>query len=259
MVDYGSELSRSRTGIHGGLRRGTAAAAMGAVLVLSAGVPASQAADGADPGEPDARITGSLELPAVNSLLGGLLGSGSQATTQMTPSSPGPTATVSPSQVPTSPVPVAPTPTMPSPSPATSSAAAPTGTTSVAPAPAPDRQPGTVGAQPGAGSAAAGSAGPGSGPGGAGQPMAGQPAADRPADAAESPATAHPTAGVPSATASQTSRTGTLQSAGAPARSRQEMAPAPQPAVEAAKVWLGVGLLGSAGAAGLVFARIRRF
>jgi hypothetical protein len=32
-----------------------------------------------------------------------------------------------------------------------------------------------------------------------------------------------------------------------------------EPAAEAAKVWLGVGLVGSAGAAGLVFTRIRRF
>ncbi len=31
------------------------------------------------------------------------------------------------------------------------------------------------------------------------------------------------------------------------------------PAPETTKVWLGVGLVGSAGAAGLVFARIRKF
>ncbi|WP_457974260.1 hypothetical protein [Arthrobacter sp. D1-17] len=44
MVDQKSENIRTLAGNHGGLRRGTAAAALGAVLVLSAGVPASNAA-----------------------------------------------------------------------------------------------------------------------------------------------------------------------------------------------------------------------
>lgn len=44
MVNQKSDGFRSLTGFHGGLRRGTAAAAFGAVLVLSAGVPASHAA-----------------------------------------------------------------------------------------------------------------------------------------------------------------------------------------------------------------------
>lgn len=44
MVDQKSDNPRTLTGNHGGLRRGTAAAALGAVLVLSAGVPASNAA-----------------------------------------------------------------------------------------------------------------------------------------------------------------------------------------------------------------------
>lgn len=44
MVDQKSENFRTLAGNHGGLRRGTAAAALGAVLVLSAGVPASNAA-----------------------------------------------------------------------------------------------------------------------------------------------------------------------------------------------------------------------
>ena len=43
MVIQKSEETRTLTGFHGGLRRGTAAAALGAVLVLSAGVPASHA------------------------------------------------------------------------------------------------------------------------------------------------------------------------------------------------------------------------
>lgn len=44
MVDQKSDNFRTLTGNHGGLRRGTAAAALGAVLVLSAGVPAANAA-----------------------------------------------------------------------------------------------------------------------------------------------------------------------------------------------------------------------
>jgi hypothetical protein len=43
MVIQKSEETRTLAGFHGGLRRGTAAAALGAVLVLSAGVPASNA------------------------------------------------------------------------------------------------------------------------------------------------------------------------------------------------------------------------
>ncbi|WJH23310.1 hypothetical protein [Pseudarthrobacter defluvii] len=49
MVSNRSELSLSRTGIHGGIRRGTAAAAVGAVLVLSTGVQAALADDAVSP------------------------------------------------------------------------------------------------------------------------------------------------------------------------------------------------------------------
>lgn len=47
----------SRTGIHGGLRRGTAAAAIGAVLVLSTGVQASLADDAVPPQDPAAQAS----------------------------------------------------------------------------------------------------------------------------------------------------------------------------------------------------------
>ncbi|TLM85588.1 hypothetical protein FDW83_04210 [Pseudarthrobacter sp. NamE2] len=58
MVQHRSELSMSRTGIHGGIRRGTAAAAIGAVLVLSTGVTASLADEGgADSGNPKVPVT----------------------------------------------------------------------------------------------------------------------------------------------------------------------------------------------------------
>ncbi|MFD5276734.1 hypothetical protein ACFWIX_04130 [Pseudarthrobacter sp. NPDC058362] len=42
MVQHRSELAQSRTGIHGGMGRGAAAAAIGAVLVLAGGAPAAQ-------------------------------------------------------------------------------------------------------------------------------------------------------------------------------------------------------------------------
>ncbi|MDQ0677694.1 hypothetical protein QFZ30_001076 [Arthrobacter pascens] len=242
MVDYRSELSRSRTGIHGGIRRGTAAAAVGAVLVLSAGIPASQAADGSpDSGEPEVQVTATGELAVVDGLLQGLLGSGTQpASPKPTATTSSPAGTVSPSPTPISPV--APAPTAVSQPPATSSTnaaqAVPTGTMQGAAS-------GTVPSPQGAGS-------------GLQTGSEQQPADQQGPAAAESGATDEPTPGVTAPTAGSTSRSASLQAAGTPAVSRQGMAPAPQPAVEAAKVWLGVGLLGTAGAAGLVFARIRR-
>ena len=249
MVDYRSELSRSRAGIHGGLRRGTAAAAVGAVLVLSAGVPASQAADGSpDSGEPDVQVTATAELPVVGGVLQGLLGSATQpARPQPTATTSSPAGTVSPAPAPESPV--APAPTTASQPPATSS------TSATSSAPAAQAVPGPTGTTQGAASGTAAS------PQGAGSGL--QAGSEQSADqqgpaGAESGATGEPTPGETTPTAGSTSRSGSLQAAGTPAVSRQGMAPAPQPAVEAAKVWLGVGLLGSAGAAGLIFARIRR-
>ena len=46
MVTHRSNVQKTQTGHHGGLRRGTAAAALGVVLALSAGAPASHAATG---------------------------------------------------------------------------------------------------------------------------------------------------------------------------------------------------------------------
>jgi hypothetical protein len=240
MVDYRSGLSHSRTGIHGGLRRGTAAAAAGVVLVLSAGIPASQAADGSpDPGSPDVQVTGTVQLPVVGSLVQGLLGSATQSPTPTsTPTAPAPTASASPAPV------------------------------TAAPAPATASQPQTAGSAP-AGSAPAGSApavsgarsatpgaASGTAPAAKGAVPAPQQADQRPGPV-ESAAPGQPTSAL-TPTAGSTSRIGNLHAAGTPAGSRQSMAPAPAPAVEATKVWLGVGLLGSAGVAGLVFARIRR-
>jgi hypothetical protein len=254
MVDYRSEPSRSRTGIHGGVRRGTAAAAVGAVLVLSAGVPASQAADGSpDSGEPDIQVTATAQLPVVGGLLQGVLGSGTQpASPQPTSTTSSPTGTVSPSPVPSSPV---------APAPSTVSQPASTGSApATGGAPASPAVPGPTGTTQGAGSGTAAlPQGAGSGFQAGGGQSADQQAADQQGPAApEAGETGKPTSATSTPTAGSTSRSGSLQAAGTPAVSRQGMAPAPQPAMEAAKVWLGVGLLGSAGAAGLVFARIRR-
>jgi len=58
MVQHRSELSTSRTGIHGGIRRSAAAAAVGAVLVLTTGAQASQASQATpDPGDSTASAT----------------------------------------------------------------------------------------------------------------------------------------------------------------------------------------------------------
>lgn len=245
MVSYRSEFSRSRTGIHGGFRMGSAAAAIGAVLVLTAGVPASQADGGSGADEPEVQVSGSAQLPLVGGLLNGVLGS---ATASPKPTPVPEATTVSPSPVPA--------PTTASPSPSTSASA--TGT--AAPVPAPSPQGGTAGTlpQPAAGQPDPASTAAGAAPGVAGS-EAGTPAADQPAaeDNAAASATSEPTSSAPGPTA--TTRTGVPQAVGGAAESRHEMTAQTEPAAETAKVWLGVGLVGSAGAAGLVFTRIRRF
>jgi hypothetical protein len=64
------------------------------------------------------------------------------------------------------------------------------------------------------------------------------------ADATGSPEPSMETGGRPTAAGAPSARHG-MTAAG--------------PAAETTKVWLGVGLVGSAGAAGLLFARIRKF
>ena len=157
MVDQKSESFRTLAGNHGGLRRGTAAAALGAVLVLSAGVPASNAAVPAllteagevVPSSPDtdavpgaaieadptvsrvkATVDGSLSLEAWAGRILDDDGDDDESS-----ASPAPTASpTSPSFSPSStPVPTVPVPTLPAePLPTT-----PLPTTSPAPAPAP--------------------------------------------------------------------------------------------------------------------------
>ncbi|TAP45536.1 hypothetical protein EYS21_02055 [Arthrobacter sp. S39] len=245
MVNYRSEFSRSRTGIHGGFRRGSAAAAIGAVLVLTAGVPASQADGSSGADEPEVQVSGSAQLPVVGGLLNSVLGS---ATASPQPTPVPEATTVSPSPVPA--------PTTASPSPTTSAAATGTAT----PVPAPSPLGGTTAAplqQPAAGqpdAASTAGAAPGVTGGDAGTPAADQPAAG---DSAAASAASEPTGSASAPTA--TTRTGVPQAVGGAAQSRHDMTAQTEPAAETAKVWLGVGLVGSAGAAGLVFTRIRRF
>lgn len=245
MVSYRSEFSRSRTGIHGGFRVGSAAVAIGAVLVLTAGVPASQADGGSGADEPEVQVSGSAELPVVGGLLKGVLGS---ATASPQPTPVPEATTVSPSPVPT------PTTALPSP---TSSPAA-TGTAAPVPAPSPLGGAAVPLPQPAAGQPDPASTPPAGAPGVAGSET-GTPAADQPAaeGSEAAPATSVPTTSAPGPTA--TTRTGVPQAVGGAAQSGHEMTAQTEPAAETAKVWLGVGLVGSAGAAGLVFTRIRRF
>ncbi|HEY8754361.1 MAG TPA: hypothetical protein VIM40_12030 [Arthrobacter sp.] len=257
MVIYRSKFSRSRTSIHGGLRRGAAAAAVGAVLVLSAGVPASQAADGStDPTEP-AQIAVDGDLSGVNGPLKGLPGSSGELSTSSPEPAPAPsgstapTATATPTPAPTS------TATTSS-APASSATAAPQGTAPQAPTPkstpSPSGAPAPVSTSqaPATGSPAGSPAGtqPNGQPGvpAAGTQDTGQdgdPTAERPTQDAQS-ANATPVS-VP-------------QLPGNAPASGENMASATEAeaGAEPGKVWLGVGLVGSAGAAGLLFARIRR-
>ncbi|MBT2596848.1 hypothetical protein [Arthrobacter sp. ISL-72] len=166
MVIQKSEETRTLTGFHGGLRRGTAAAALGAVLVLSAGVPAASAAslvpapdttDGVD-----ATTTASLQadVPLLEAWASVVLGhkpepSGPPASGSNRPTPPGhrtqPTPSPSPTTEPAWTTP-SPDPTSPAPSPSTPPSQD-TGSRSAPPAPSPG------------GGAAAPSTGPAQAPG----------------------------------------------------------------------------------------------
>jgi hypothetical protein len=250
MVKYRSENERSRTGIHGGVRRGSAAAVIGAVLVLTAGVPASQAVVAAGSDDPDVQVAGGVQLPAVGGLLQGVLGDAGTAPASP-PSSPTPETTTTS----TSPVPATAVPASPAPPPTTlqppATGAAATGTTTPVPATTAQGSISTTSPLqlPEASAAEADVAG------GAGADTSAvqQPAAE---DSAPT-ASALLTTGAGGATAAP--RTGFPQAVGRASQNQQQMTPQAEQAAEAAKVWLGVGLVGSAGAAGLVFTRIRRF
>ncbi|MBP1232078.1 hypothetical protein JOE40_001722 [Arthrobacter sp. PvP102] len=136
MVIQKSEETRTLTGFHGGLRRGTAAAALGAVLVLSAGVPASNAVslvpapdttDGADAaattsvqaGVPSLDVWASVVLgPKPDPTRPSAPGNGKpKPPGQRTQPTPSPTPTTDPVTPAPSPVPTSPTPSPSVPSP----------------------------------------------------------------------------------------------------------------------------------------------
>jgi hypothetical protein len=163
MVDQKSENFRTLAGNHGGLRRGTAAAALGAVLVLSAGVPASNAAAPAlltDAGEvapsspeadavPGTAIEADPAVSQVKATVDGSLSLEAWAGRILDDedddeSSASPAPTVSPTQpsfspsstpVPTVPVPTLPATPLPTTSPAPAPAPSPTSTTASGPTP----------------------------------------------------------------------------------------------------------------------------
>ncbi len=324
----------SRTGIHGGIRRGSAAAAIGAVLVLATGVSASQAAGVTpDPGDPAAPITQQNKILPLEASLQGQSeaarqdapgqnrdgkdakgkesggngnGKGKQADPGKAPS-PSPSASASAIAVPPALLPAvtatlsptataAPTPsakpsTAPTASAPTASApgasrtpATPSATSAPAPsrtapatsaatpapasAPAPDAAvpdtPETAAAP--AGEPAATAEAPASEPGkpaatGEGQ-AEGQAGTDATAarfagtDATDRQATASPLYSSPYAAPQAAGwtpySTGTPGSA---PRSNARLAAQPEP--RSAMVWLGSGLVGVAGAAGLVLFRLR--
>ncbi len=74
MVIFRSNVSTTKTRRHGGLRRGTAAAALGVVLAVTAGVPASHAATGLSAAATTPSAQGSLTI-GLDDVLGSLLGS----------------------------------------------------------------------------------------------------------------------------------------------------------------------------------------
>lgn len=252
MVKYRSEHSRSRTGIHGGIRRGSAAAAIGAVLVLTAGVPASQADGTSGSEDPDVQVSGGVQLPGVGGLLDGLLGTAATAPASPQPAPVPEATTTSPSPVPATTVPSSPAPPSTSSTQPPTNGAAATATLTQAPATSP---PGRTSTPPPLQQADASAPAAPDVAGVAGADIAAQQTAA--AGNGSRPATSLPTGGAAGTTAA--SRTGVPQAVGGPAQGRQQMTAQSDPTAEAARVWLGVGLVGSAAAAGLVFTRIRRF
>ena len=108
MVTHRSHVQKTQAGHHGGLRRGTAAAALGVVLALSAGAPAAHAATGVSASVPAGSDLLSIDLDGV---LDGLLDHSEDPTPS--PSSPQP----SPSEDPDEPEPSRPPRQSPAPSP----------------------------------------------------------------------------------------------------------------------------------------------
>ena len=185
MVIQKSEETRTLTGFHGGLRRGTAAAALGAVLVLSAGVPAASAAslvpapDTTDGVDATAAASLQTDVPLLEAWASVVLGhkpepSGPPASGSNRPAPPGhrdrPTPSPSPSTEPAWTTP-SPDPTSPADSPST-----PPSQGTVSPSAPPAPSPGGGAAAPSTGPAQAPGAqapgAPATGPAPAGAPAA---------------------------------------------------------------------------------------
>lgn len=327
MVYNRSELSTSRTGTNGGVRRGAAAAAIGAVLVLATSVPPSQAAEGSpSPGDPAVPAVDTQSLPVVAQLRGnsedaredapgqnrgkdangkGREGNG-QGPVSKQHANPSPAAT--PSAVPSALRPAVtatrqpdatPAPTAPAaPSPAPTSSAAASGTPAASRPAAPadagsapasgGKAPGIASTVPGASEPPAGSTPAPAAPAApAGPETSSEPAGTTPArpaspgpDAAGDPTSARNDRAMTGAAPGETSAARiaeggqgayvpiysmpqaqpgwTPYAAAVPGNSARTSASLnAQPEPKSALVWLGSGLVGVAGAAGLVFFRLR--
>ena len=245
MVMHRSEVPETPAGHHGGLRRGTAVVALGAVLALTAGVPATQAATPTPrPDGPSASIS-----VGIDDLIGGLVDS--------------PDASPSPTSGSASPEPTEST------APPTSTAPDPTET--------PEQRASRQASEPATpGTTAPGTSLPQPVPA-APQPVTGQPtgtqqapapvqppAADTPAAASGTAAGA--TAGKPTASPSGTPRSATTMSAAKEAsptatpRSGDKMqaASSVQPSGPSALVGWGICLVAVSLGAGAVVLRMRR-
>jgi hypothetical protein len=311
----------SRTGTNRGVRRGAAAAAIGAVLVLATGVPASQAAEGSpSTGDPAVPAVDTQSLPVVAQLRGNSEdaredapgqnrgkdangkapggnghGPGSKqhagpspaATPSGVPSALRPAVTATPkpdsTPAPTAPAAVSPAPTSSaavSGTPAASrpAAPAPAGSAPASSGKAPGVAPTVPAAAPGlpAGSApapaapavretpaAAGGTTPAK-PASPGSDAAGNfPSAEKDRAAPDEAPAARAAAGgqgayVPVYSMPQALPGWTPYAAAVPGNSARTSASlTAQPEPKSALVWLGSGLVGVAGAAGLVFFRLR--
>ena len=317
-----SEILTSRTGIHGGVRRGTAAAAVGAVLVLAAGVPASQGDEGdPQPGstsapsrqdtpgqgpggkeagrgpraEPRKETTDDGGRPAREAAAPSPVPSTLSVPIPLLPAvtaSLAPSATASPSAVPSTPLPLpsdvpeipstalpattVPVPSLSSPgtltgSPAPSAPARQTAAGTPTGAPVPSSEPGTRAGQPAAD--LPGTDHPGTKHPSTEYPAAVQPGTVQPGVPGDDvpPPVAGPEAGagtpgsLGAAEAVQQDQAGepggrTPQAAGTLPGSRQRVGSyiSTQPELQAATIGLGLGLVGLAAGAGVIYLRLRK-
>ncbi|WP_175316487.1 hypothetical protein [Pseudarthrobacter sp. C4D7] len=298
MVQLRSENSVSRTGIHGGVRRGTAAAAVGAVLVLSTGVQASLADDAVPPpqysstqdaarrggqgtGAPTAPAqhtpSSLLPLPSLIPTISASLSAGTASTPSSAPTASGtpfaPRQRTTPPDAPSGSA-HADAPATPAASPApsgpgagpTPSAGPTTGTAAVPGSPSPAQAvlppAGGMPSVPAPGGSVPAPGAQQAVPGSGGAPAGVAPAQDAAVSGGVTGTDSTPAPVLPtslSINARQSQPTRAPQAAGVPAGpGRAVSSTEPLPEVPDAMVWLGAGLVGVGAAAGLVFLRLRR-